>query len=373
MDAPRYDWTELLTKYFKKDISPDELQELERQKAASRLKQQQWEWLTKQAWIQKMIDDSEDTAGWDKMVGAFLQKKADPFYKRKVVRSLAAACLLVLIIAGYWFSKSQTTTYPFLQLSDGKKINLHSISDGRLPLTSSEQFFKKGDSLIVKNALGRDGVENGNYILSNPTRENYNLQLPDGSHIQLNAFSSVKFPGAFGKEIRSVETSGETFFDVAKNGGNPFIVTTCKGTKIEVLGTLFNVSAYDDGPEKITLLEGAIKLVNNKGNRLLKPGQQAVVDSQQNVTVDTLNKPLQTIAWTDDVFDFNNKDIQSILRELATYYHATVHFEGNFSRDASSGRFPRKKPLLEILRTYEKPYRIEFKRDNDQWYVKSDN
>jgi len=292
-------------------------------------------------------------------------------YKKTMARwpTVAAVCVSYVIITHDWFPLPQTVPYPYLQLANNNKINLETTPDGWLPNTAHQQCFKKGRSLVMKNTPGQDSAEKGNYVVCNPTSNNYDVQLPDGTNILLNAASSVKFPVSFGPQNRSVETTGEAYFKVVKNTGAPFTVTIANGIKIVALGTSFNVSAYTGEPEKITLLEGAVKLATNKGSRLLKPGYQVVVDDKQNIQQAVLNNPRQTIAWTNDMFDFRNRDIRSAMLELARHYQVKVIFEGSFSNAPSSGMFSRKQPLSEILEILEKHNKIKIKQEKGQWYV----
>src|SRR5690606_11407060 len=135
----------------------------------------------------------------------------------------------------------------------------------------------------------------------------YQIMLPDDSKVWLNAASSLKFPSAFSGDVRTVELNGEAYFKVAKNKQKPFIVKS-KWGEIEVLGTGFNVMAYDDeNAMKTTLLEGAVKIM---GKRILKPGEQAVLDGQK-VRVSEVDVS-EVVAWRANLFQFNDTPIDAI-------------------------------------------------------------
>jgi ferric-dicitrate binding protein FerR (iron transport regulator) len=200
------------------------------------------------------------------------------------------------------------------------------------------------------------------HTLTTPRGGQYQLLLPDGSKVFLNAASSIHFPTAFIGDERNVEITGEAYFEVAKDSKKPFKVNV-KGMQIEVLGTHFNINAYDD--EQIirtTLFEGIVKVSKNGNNKMIKPGQQAQVDpGNENVRITTADAE-QTIAWKEGFFVFKNNDIETIMRQLARWYDVDVVYKGR-PAEKFSGRINRNTKLSEVLKAFEESS-VHFKIQN---------
>ena len=172
--------------------------------------------------------------------------------------------------------------------------------------------------------------------------------LPDGTKVWLNAASSIKFPSKFTGEERNIEVTGEVYLEVAKNAKQPFFVHTNKET-IQVLGTSFNVNAYnDEEAEKTTLIEGSIKVQS----QLLKPGEEAVVNSNATVNVQTVNTD-NTISWVKGYFYFDKSDIKTILRQISRWYDVEVVYTGEVPGDLFIGKIERNISLAGIIRFLE--------------------
>jgi transmembrane sensor len=173
-----------------------------------------------------------------------------------------------------------------LTLANGRRIVLDSVANGELSVQGNTRIVKQGGRLAYL-AQGSGGLSGRNPGLSLgnaaqemlyntmniPRGRQYQLILPDGSHVWLNAASSIRYPAAFAGKERKVEITGEAYFEVAKNVAKPFRVKIGEA-EVEVLGTHFNIMAYDEeGAVKTTLLEGAVKVTRASASHLLKPGQ----------------------------------------------------------------------------------------------------
>jgi len=159
--------------------------------------------------------------------------------------------------------------------------------------------------------------------------------LADGSRVWLNAGSSVTFPVAFIDNERTVSITGEAYFEVAPDKTKPFRVT--KGLmQVEVLGTHFNVNAYDDEVIiKVTLLEGSVRLKINEETQILKPGEQAQVSGTVNILK---NVDLQAVmAWKDGRFSFSRVNIETIMRQAARWYDIDIEYRGKVEGTLSGG------------------------------------
>ena len=169
--------------------------------------------------------------------------------------------------------------------------------------------------------------------------------LPDSSKVYLNAASSLHFPTTFAGKIRKVSLTGEAYFEVTHNKNKPFMVTSA-GQTVEVLGTHFDINAYiDEHAIKTTLLEGSVKVTASGKTVLLTPGQQSQV--VQNKSLDTLINVVQNanldeaVAWKNGYFQFENTDLQTIMRQFSRWYDVKVIYEGRSDGRLFSGQIHR--------------------------------
>lgn len=200
--------------------------------------------------------------------------------------------------------------------------------------------------------------------LATPRGGQYKLILPDGSRVWLNAASSIKYPTTFAQDQRNVEITGEAYFEVAslpspiqKGAKWPFKVTINsegqnehRGT-VEVLGTHFNINAYNDEPAiRTTLLEGSVKIASNQGpGRLLTPGQQARLDATGKIDIGATNTE-EAVAWKDGLFLMNKADISAVLRQLARWYDVEITYHAQSPKGHITGDFPRTMALSDALK-----------------------
>jgi ferric-dicitrate binding protein FerR (iron transport regulator) len=207
--------------------------------------------------------------------------------------------------------------------------------------------------------------------LSTPRGGQYQLTLPDGSKVWLNAASSIHYPTAFTGKERSVEITGEAYFEVAKDPYKPFRVVSLAAAgnsplEIKVLGTHFNVNAYEDEASISTsLLEGKLSI---NGSRPLAAGEQAVIvrgPSGAAKAIRIVNVPdiEGSIAWKEGLFNFNQENISSIMRQLSRWYDVEVAFEGPLPKDQFTAIISRNNNISQVLKMLEATNRIHFKID----------
>jgi transmembrane sensor len=286
-------------------------------------------------------------------------------------RYASIAAMFFLVTTGVYFSLKKKNSKPqlvakkeikvlhdalpgtnkaVLTLADGSKVPLDSMHTGVLS--------KQGKS-IVKNTLNgkliytaantTEEVAPQINTLSTPRGGQYQIVLPDGSKVWLNATSSIKYPTFFKGKDRRVEITGEVYFEVAKNPAMPFIVKTDR-TEIEVLGTHFDVMAYDDEEAtKTTLQEGSVKIRSGNWSGILKPGQQAVQNKQDGLNTIKEVDVDQELAWKNGLFQFTDDDIQSIMRKVSRWYDLNVFYEGKIPVKQYSGRISRNVKVSELL------------------------
>lgn len=253
-----------------------------------------------------------------------------------------------------------------LTLSTGKVIQLDTAGNGLIASAGKAKVLKKSNAQLVYEhpsahpslADNRAPVYN---ILSTPKGGIFQVVLPDGTKVWLNSASSLKFPIEFTGNERRVSLTGEAYFEVAKNKDKPFFVDINKA-QVRVLGTHFNIAAYqDDNDITTTLLEGAVQVKSNTQLSAIKPGEQAVIDNNTNtIRVKTANIE-QTMAWKNGYFKFADEDIRSIMKQLSRWYDFDVEYRDEFPNVRLGGTFYRSKSINELLSYMEEVGKIHFK------------
>lgn len=172
--------------------------------------------------------------------------------------------------------------------------------------------------------------------------------LSDGTKVWVNAASSFHFPLSFNGSTREVMLSGEAYFEVAKDSRHPFIVNTGKN-KVEVLGTHFDVMAYQDEPYVYaTLLKGSIRIVNKKNTAILSPGQQGKINTNNAIEVKNIDAE-QSIDWLEGKLSLTNINLQAFMREISRWYNVDINYEGQLPTLSFSGSLNKNVPLSQIL------------------------
>lgn len=311
--------------------------------------------------------------------------------------AVAATVLFVLSIGFYFYNipdktgmapreqLSQSEINPvhqkaMLTLADGRRITLDEAENGEIAEQGGVIITKTKDGQLVYEGSANEGSANkgsateksttetaaaarGNALnkIETPKGGQYQVNLPDGTKVWLNAASSLSYPASFTGDKREVKLLGEAYFEVAKNKNMPFVVHS-KGQEVEVLGTHFNVNAYpDEAKTKTTLLEGSVKvkLLVAKGTALLKPGQQSVYEGDQ-LDVNAIDVA-EVIAWKEGYFLFQDEDIRSIMRKIARWYDVEIVYAANISPKELGGRISRNKSLDYVLRTLSRTDKFNFK------------
>lgn len=275
---------------------------------------------------------------------------------------LAAASVLALLATGIYFYRPTKTSVPpvvhtmkevapghegaVLTLANGQHVVLDSLQQGVVAMQAGTQVSLQNGQLTYNAGDSKTVVYN---TIHTPKGRQFSLLLPDGSKVWLNAASSLRYPTAFNGTERKVEVSGEAYFEIAKNASQPFRVAVQGAHVIEVLGTSFNVNAYTDEAQiSTTLLEGSVRI----GKTVLQPGQQAQ-SSNGTITVKDHVNTEQVLAWKNGVFDFNNKDLAEVMRQLARWYNIEVVYENGVPDKEFVGKLDRSLPLSAVLKAFE--------------------
>lgn len=287
----------------------------------------------------------------------------------------AAAVLLMVIFGGLIFylnpqiigGSSQQDIAPgspkaMLTLANGQVIVLNDAVSGKLAEQSGVRIDKTGDGTLVyqmkmQGSMQKSSENTSFNSLSTPRGGQYQIVLPDGTKVWLNAASVLTYPAIFAGKERRVDLKGEAYFEVAKQN-IPFVVKTLR-QKVQVLGTHFNINAYtDEGKTSTTLLEGAV-LVSSTGLSpvLLKPNEQAIVSNNSLKVI-----PVEVeaaVAWKNDLFLFENADLKTVMRQIGRWYDLDIEYQGEIPKSTFNGKISRRLKLSKVLDVL-KYYKVNF-------------
>ncbi|HVI48527.1 MAG TPA: FecR domain-containing protein [Chitinophaga sp.] len=306
-----------------------------------------------------------------------------PVHRRPWFRYAAAAAVLIAIALTWFITGTSDHSKPVLAavkqpgapggskavliLAGGQQIILDSAQNGVLGNQGGLQLIKPDSGqLIYKGAATGEVVYN---TLETPRGGQFRIVLPDGTHVWLNAASSLRFPTSFSGEDRAVVLTGEAYFDVTPDATRPFTVKTDR-MDVVVLGTSFNVMAYaDEQTVRTTLVSGAVNVVARKAVSRLTPGQQAErTGDSPSLHVSQANIEAAT-AWKEGHFMFDETDIQTIMRQVARWYDVEIEYQGDFRGVTLSGVMSRKENVSQLLDILETTGSVQFKLDNSRIIV----
>lgn len=293
-----------------------------------------------------------------------------PIYPLRRILSIAASMAIALLGALYLFvyqsgEKIETTHISAVQpgsdkaillLANGHTVNLDSMDSRNISFaTGATISMKEKGTLDYRNSNQINLITEMNTIVV-PRGGKFKVTLSDGTSIWLNSSSSITYPTQFSGNERRVKLTGEAYFEVAKQTKEgkktervPFIVETAK-QQVEVLGTIFNINAYNDEQDiKTTLLEGSVKISAESiyDSKILKPGQQSILYNGH-ITIQEADI-VQSIAWKRGDFTFDAMPLEQIMRQIARWYDVEVIYEGNVNQTRFGGSISRSKNIQEVL------------------------
>ncbi len=259
-----------------------------------------------------------------------------------------------------------------LTLADGHRITLDSIQTGNFAQQGNTKIIKLDNGQLLYSdtisGLGSEHILKSRELqprintLTTPCGGQYQLTLADGTRAWLNAASAITFPSAFNGNERRVEIKGEVYFEVAENKKMPFIVEVNDKAEVKVLGTHFNINAYDDEHNiKTTLLEGSVNVSSSlspsvsssfRHSVTLMPGEQASLNEKNELHVKKVEIN-EIIAWKDGIFQFNETDLKTVMRKLARWYDVEVEFRGKVPVQHFGGAISRQSNLSQVLKMLE--------------------
>jgi ferric-dicitrate binding protein FerR (iron transport regulator) len=282
-----------------------------------------------------------------------VEKKRSPVWLYTAI----AAALIGLIVSIVYTSpqKQQLAITNIPQQKESNKVLLK-LADG------STIELNKGNAGITKllNKTGKNTI-------TTPGGTHYQLTLPDGTLVWLNAQSSLTFPTIFEKEQRTITLKGEAYFEVAK-ASTPFYVNA-GGNEVAVLGTHFNVMAYADAATfETTLLEGAVQVKHGTLQQRLNPGEQAVVTDE--IKIKQVNTDA-VVAWKEGLFLFDNTSMDDAMQQIKRWYNVEVVYQGAKPAIEFTGVLPRSSSVMEVLNLLESSAEgVHFEVDNNKIIVK---
>lgn len=239
-----------------------------------------------------------------------------------------------------------------LTLGDGRQVTLDTAQKGMLPNQGGTQVLLSHGTVAYDDHSANTVSYN---TLSTPKGKLFHLVLPDGSELWLNAASAVTFPTSFNGTERSVTLKGEAYFDIRPDAARPFRVKLANNTTIQVLGTAFNVNAYENEQAiTTTLINGRVKVLDGTNkSRVLQPGDQASIAYSSGGIVLSRADTAQVLAWKNGIFNFENADIQTVMKQLERWYDIEVLYENGIPAMSFGGKMDRNLRLSNIIRMLE--------------------
>lgn len=241
-----------------------------------------------------------------------------------------------------------------LTLANGKKIVLDSMGNTVVAQQNGAEVVLK-DGLLAYEHTEEESKEIAYNTMTTPRGRQFQLQLPDGTRVWLNAASSITYPTRFTGKERKVEIHGEAYFEVTTNTQMPFRVATSREAVVEVLGTSFNIHAYDDeAAMQTTLLNGAVKVHVGGQAQLLKPGQQAVLNAGNTLSVAHAVNLEQVMAWKNGLFNFDGYDLKAVMREIGRWYDLDIVYETEPVQEEMMGEIQRTLKLSQVMKILQR-------------------
>jgi transmembrane sensor len=375
---------ELVRKYFNNTATPKELDQLSAWYRTTSSEEVEWF---------AMVANEEEIlkAAMLKNIQNEIGGQANRSTRKLWPRIAAAAAILLVVGAALFFytqrhlEGSAATrdllandikpggNKAYLVLSNGKRVSLTDASNGELAKEAGVEITKTANGQVIYaakdpslpaaslpgGARGSEGIKYSNALntIETPRGGQYQVRLPDGSKVWLNAASKLIYPVSFnGRGQRVVELSGEAYFEIFKNKLQPFVVKS-KNQEVTVLGTHFNVNSYADEPDtKTTLLEGSVRI----NGTILKPNEQAILAGGKLSVKEVV--AVSFTDWKDGQFYFRNEALPSVMRKLARWYNVDIRFQGEIDQTTTfSGVVSKYDHISKVLTLMEKSEGLHFK------------
>ena len=330
------------------------------------------------------IGDAAETMVWERIQSSINNpvRSVENDHSGSITRSMrkywwAVAAILLVMATGSFFLWNQRTgrelaktddlqqplskdilpggNKAILTLADGTKVALDTANNGALTRQGGVSLVKM-DGQLSYNTEGSNSKEVLYNTVATPKGGQFQLTLADGTKVWLNAASSLRYPTSFTGSERKVEITGEAYFEVAKNKAMPFKVDVAGRGEVEVLGTHFNINAYDDEPNVSTsLLEGSIRFteLQTREVKTIVPGEQVLLGADGRMELKKHPDMESVVAWKNGSFDFSKQDIVSVMRQISRWYNVDVVYSGVVSKETFTGIVNRNSEVSEVLSLIE--------------------
>lgn len=321
------------------------------------------------AWLEQIDEDN----AWERIT----QKRK--FNSKKTLNWAVAASIAILLSFSLYFvlnNRNHNSDQRFVESTDVKyKNDILPANLGAKIILASGKEIKVSDALNVPEneqlaATAKDENQAGTTLLNTlvvPAANFFKLTLADGTLVWVNSGSRLQFPSQFSNKERRVYLSGEAYFEVSKDQKRPFFVETGE-VKVRVLGTHFNVSAYNNNKVRTSLAEGAVEVSGNTGSVVIAPGQSAEW-SNANLSVGSADLQ-KDLAWKNNEFYFKSDNIVNIAHQLKVWYDLDITLSENLSlKETYTGEIRRDVRLSEVLRMLELVSDLDFKLNKNQLLI----
>lgn len=391
MNENLFYYGELLAKHLRGELAPAETGELNAWLAASPAHRALYEeLLSKDSMAAELrkFDGYDEEGIWEKLRQKLPAEGGSDrviptvhrVYFWKKYRWMAAASIVLMLAAGSYFLFLRPDKQPVavtepepvrfqndippgtdkavLLMSDGRQVMLDGKSADQL-LEKDGSAIKAGESILTYDEAYSSGEMVYN-TLQVPRKGEFRLSLSDGTQVRLNSASSIHYPTVFKGSERKVIVTGETYFEVAKDASKPFLVEV-NGAEIKVLGTHFNVNAYaNEAVIRTTLVEGSVTVSNNGQAVTIKPGEQARITENGNLTVAKDINTDKELAWVNGFFHFEKTGIESVMKQVERWYDVQVVYEDKTTQ-TFNGKIPKKVNVSDIFRILEATGWVHFR------------
>lgn len=247
-----------------------------------------------------------------------------------------------------------------IRFADGKMMQIEDMTLDTILYQGLSLVKTNENELSILGSNPFDKSTHSSYDFQAKVGSILTLILPDKSLVTLNSGSSINLSSTYGISNRNLTLHGEGFFDVTHNNNLPFVVQV-KDAKINVLGTVFNISGYPKDPSiKTTLISGSVRVSRNDDQVIIKPNQQAVIMPNKQISVSNNVSMDQVLAWKNGFFRFQDESIANVLDELSKWYPITAIDIKEGSQDKFTGSIKRTKRLEDVLSAISEVSNLKF-------------
>ncbi|MCA5005069.1 FecR family protein [Sphingobacterium bovistauri] len=379
----------LFQKYYSKSITEIEREELF--STIHTLKDDQLENILKEnfdnhfdfEWVRYEMDDGKL---WGKIVEStdIVSKKDNLRWLKRFAVAASVISLLSFGIYKFYYDSNSITTNKLskvvydilpggnkaiLTLANGKKVYLDTLSLGNSIVDGNTIITKLEDGKIVYETSSSAMSSKSHNIVETPKGGMFQVSLPDGSEVWLNAMSKIKYPINFDKGNRIIDLEGEAYFEIAKDKNRPFIVNLGQGKSVNVLGTHFNTKSYNLQEMSTTVLEGAVGVYGYDVSRVVKPNKKFEVSSNHTRIIDDVDVN-QIMSWKNGYFSQGEISLTELLSEISRWYDVKIENDENIDMDIIIN-VKRDNTLQNLIKILELTKELKFELSNKTLKVMS--